>query len=72
MLTSCSVAVIFLLRREPYYHKLQYSKTPKFDAPAAALGVILGAFSVFFSLNSLGTMGADLTDLTINLWYFFI
>lgn len=56
---------MFFLRREPLYHKLQYSKVPKFDAAAAAFGVIVGAFVVFLSLSSLGSAGADLTDLTV-------
>ena len=55
----------FLLRREPLTHKLQYSKVPKFDAAAAALGVIIGALVVYLGLSSLGSGGADLTDLTV-------
>jgi hypothetical protein len=55
----------FALRREPLYHKLQYSKAPKFDPSAAVLGVALGAFSVYLSLNTVGSMGVDLTDLTV-------
>ena len=61
---SGAAQVVFSLRREPLYHKLQYSKVPKFDAAAAALGVIIGAFSVYLGLSSLGSAGADLTDLT--------
>ena len=60
---------VFLLRREPLYHKLQYSKAPKFDAAAAVLGVGCGAFGVYLSLSSLGSMGVDLTDLTVLCWY---
>jgi hypothetical protein len=55
---------IFLLRREPLYHKLQYSKSPKFDAAAAVAGVILGAFGVYITLSSLGSGGVDLSDLS--------
>jgi hypothetical protein len=58
-------SLVFLLRREPLYHKLQYSKSPKFDAAAAAFGVIVGAFVVYLSLNAVGSMGADLSDLTL-------
>ncbi len=61
--------VVYGLRREPLYHKLQYSKVPKFDAAAAALGVIVGAFTVYLGLSSLGSAGADLTDLTTVCWY---
>ena len=61
--------LVFTLRREPLYHKLQYSKVPKFDAAAAALGVITGAFVVYLGLSSLGSAGADLTDLTTLCWY---
>ena len=61
--------VVFLLRREPLYHKLQYSKTPKFDAAAATLGVSIGAFGVYLGLSSLGSMGVDLSDLTVLCWY---
>lgn len=64
-----STKVVFILRREPLYHKLQYSKTPKFDAAAATLGVGLGAFGVYLGLSSLGSMGADLSDLTVLCWY---
>jgi len=60
---------VFMLRREPVYHKLQYSKTPKFDAAAAGLGVSFGALSVYLGLAGFGTMGADLTDLTTVAWY---
>ena len=67
-----SGGVIFLLRREPLYHKLQYSKVPKFDAAAAAFGVIVGAFVVYMGLSSLGSASADLTDLTVLCWYAFI
>jgi len=59
----------FMLRREPLYHKLQYSKVPKFDVAAAVLGVIVGAFVVYLSLCTLGSGGADLTDLTVVVWY---
>lgn len=61
--------VVYTLRREPLYHKLQYSKVPKFDAAAAALGVIIGAFAVYLGLSSLGSAGADLSDLTALCWY---
>ena len=57
--------VWFFLRREPYYHKLQYSKTPKFDVAAAVLGAIVSAFVGYLTLSSLGSAGADLTDMAI-------
>lgn len=63
---------IFILRREPLYHKLQYSKTPKFDAAAATLGAGFGALSVYLGLAGFGSMGADLTDLTILGWYLLV
>lgn len=66
---SGAAQTVFSLRREPLYHKLQYSKVPKFDAAAAALGVIVGAFTVYLGLSSLGSAGADLTDLTTVCWY---
>lgn len=62
----------FVLRREPYYHKLQYSKTPKFDTAAAVFGVTVGAFVVYLTLATVGSTGADLSDLTILVWYLFI
>jgi len=61
--------VFFMLRREPLYHKLQYSKVPKFDVAAAVLGVIVGAFVVYMALCSVGSAGADLSDLTVLVWY---
>lgn len=61
--------VVFFLRREPLYHKLQYSKCPKFDAAAATFGVTVGAFGAYLALSSLGSMGADLADLTVFCWY---
>jgi hypothetical protein len=64
--------VTFLLRREPLYHKLQYSKVPKFDVAAAILGVVIGAFVVYMSLCSLGSSSADLSDLTCLCWYLVI
>jgi hypothetical protein len=64
-----AAAVTYTLRREPLYHKLQYSKVPKFDAAAAALGVIVGAFAAYLGLSSLGSAGADLSDLTALCWY---
>jgi len=62
---SCFVRLTssFILRREPFYHKLQYSKTPKFDVAAPALGAISGAFVAYMALATLGTAGADLSDL---------
>lgn len=61
--------IFFMLRREPLYHKLQYSKVPKFDVAAALLGVGVGAFIVYLSLCTLGSAGADLSDLTVVVWY---
>lgn len=63
-LTS-TTGVFYVLRREPLYHKLQYSKVPKFDVAAAILGVIVGAFIVYLSLCTVGSAGADLSDLTV-------
>ncbi len=60
------------MRREPYYHKLQYSKTPKFDVAAAVFGVIVSAFVGYLTLNTLGSGGADLTDLATIFWYIFV
>ena len=57
--------VWFVIRREPFYHKLQYSKTSKYDPMAAFLGAALGAFVVYLGLSTFGTSGADLSDLTI-------
>ena len=60
--TSRSLSTLFfMLRREPLYHKLQYSKVPKFDVAAAVLGVIVGAFVVYLALCSVGSAGADLS-----------
>ena len=61
--------VFYVLRREPLYHKLQYSKVPKFDVAAALLGVGVGAFVVYLSLCTVGSAGADLSDLTVLVWY---
>lgn len=60
-----SGGTFYVLRREPLYHKLQYSKVPKFDVAAAILGVGIGAFVVYLSLCTLGSAGADLSDLTV-------
>lgn len=54
----------FMTRREPLYHKLQYSKTPKYDPAAAVFGTVLGAFVVYLALNTVGTGGPDMADLT--------
>lgn len=63
----------FLLRREPFFHKLRYSKVPKFDLAAPTLGAISGAFAAYMVLSTLGSGGTDLSDLTtlvvyIGLW----
>lgn len=52
------------MRREPLYHKLQYSKVPKYDSSAAILGTVLGAFAGYLALATVGSGGTDLTDLT--------
>lgn len=67
-----SLGTFYTLRREPLYHKLQYSKVPKFDVAAAILGVIVGAFVVYLSLCTVGSAGADLTDLTTLVWYILV
>jgi hypothetical protein len=54
----------FILRREPLYHKLQYSKVPRYDSSAAILGAALGAFGGYLALATVGSGGTDLTDLT--------
>ena len=46
------------------YHKLQYSKVPKYDSSAAILGTIIGAFGGYLALATVGSGGTDLTDLT--------
>ena len=53
-------------------HKLLYSKTAKYDAAAAALGVIFSAAFSYLTLSSLGSGGVDLSDLTCLAWYLFI
>ena len=60
------------VRREPYYHKLQYSKVPKFDVAAALFGVIISAFVGYLTLSTLGSAGADLSDMLILFWYSFV
>lgn len=62
----------FLLKRESYYHKIQYSKVFKHDISAAILGVVFGAFVVYLSLNTLGSGSPDLSDLSTLLWYIFL
>ena len=57
--------LFIILRREPYYHKLQYSKTPKYDVAAAVIGVIVSAFVGYLTLSSFGSAGADLSDMAI-------
>lgn len=46
------------------YHKVQYSKVPKYDSSAAILGTVIGAFSGYLALATVGSGGTDLTDLT--------
>lgn len=58
-------SVWFFLRREPFYHKLQYSKVPKADPAAALFGVVVGAFVGYLTLSSVGSGGTDLTDLMV-------
>jgi len=61
--------IYFFLKREIYYHKIQYSKVFKHDIAAAIFGVVIGAFVVYLSLNTLGSGSPDLSDLSILLWY---
>ena len=56
---------IFFLKREPYYHKIQYSKVPKYDIAAAVFGIVIGAFVVYMSLSTFGSGSPDLSDLSI-------
>jgi hypothetical protein len=57
--------VYFFLKREVYYHKIQYSKVFKHDIAAAILGITIGAFVVYLSLSTLGSGSPDLSDLSI-------
>jgi hypothetical protein len=54
----------FFLRRDFLGHKVQYSKVPLADMSAAFLGVAVGAYLVYLSLNTFGSGGIDLSDLT--------
>lgn len=54
----------FVLRREPFYHKLRYAKVPKFDIAAPTLGAVCGAFVAYVGLATFGSSGTDLADLT--------
>jgi hypothetical protein len=56
---------LFFIKYEQYYHKLQYSKVPKFDIAAALFGVIISAFFGYLTLSTLGSAGADLSDMLI-------
>lgn len=62
----------FFLKKELYFHKIQYSKVLKYDVAAAIFGVVIGAFVVYLSLNTLGSGSPDLSDLSIFVWYFFL
>lgn len=62
----------FFIKREFYFHKIQYSKVFKHDVAAAIFGIVLGAFVVYLSLNTLGSGSPDLSDLSLILWYFII
>jgi len=55
----------FFLKKELYFHKIQYSKVLKYDVAAAIFGVVIGAFVVYLSLNTLGSGSPDLSDLSI-------
>lgn len=63
---------IFFLKREPYYHKIQYSKVQKYDIAAAVFGIVIGAFVVYMALNTFGSGSPDLSDLSILFWYSFL
>lgn len=56
---------LFFIRYEQYYHKLQYSKVPKFDVAAALFGVVISAFFGYLTLSTLGSAGADLSDMLV-------
>lgn len=57
--------LFFFLKKENIYHKIQYSKVMKFDVSAALFGVIAGALVVYFSISSLGSGSADISELSI-------
>lgn len=63
---------IFFLKKENIYHKIQYSKVMKFDVSAALFGVIAGALVVYFSISSLGSGSADISELSILFWYIYL
>jgi len=54
----------FILRRDPLYHKLAYSKTLRGDFAGAAFGVIVGVFCGYLTLASVGGSSVELSDLT--------
>lgn len=62
----------FFIKREIYYHKIQYSKVYKYDICGAVFGVVIGAFIAYLSLNSLGSGSPDLSDMSILFWYIFL
>lgn len=65
-------STVFLLRREPFFHKLRYSKVPKFDLAAPVLGAVVGAFAAYMTLSTLGSGGTDLSDLTTLVLYCYL
>lgn len=62
----------FIIKREVYYHKIQYSKVFKHDIAAAVLGITIGAFVAYLSLSSVGSGSPDLSDLSLLFWYIFL
>ena len=59
----------FLIRVEPYYHKLQYSKVPKGDPAGLIFGITCAMFVFYITLATFGSGGADLADIHILVWY---
>lgn len=61
--------LIYFLRREATYHKLSYGKIHRYDGAGALLGSVIGLMSGYLALNILGSGGANISDLTLVLWY---
>lgn len=60
---------IFFVRREFFFHKIQYSKVFKFDIAAAVIGIAISTVISMLVLSSIGTCSVDLSDLFIIFYY---
>jgi hypothetical protein len=65
-------AKLHFIKREVFYHKIQYSKVFKFDVAAAVLGIAISTVFSVLAVASIGTCSVDLSDVCLVFYYVFV